>query len=423
MEKKDAKIKCTGCGAGYKLRIPVTDKPVSFKCKKCGKILKLKIKSGSRPPETRPVIPEVSQMVIETTQLPDSDDYQNTFTNERAPEIEDHTFGQAPVEPKPETHVNRRWIVLSGENVKGPFSDDEIIKMISEQEITPDTSLRMGERPWIKAVEAPIFKNYFRGSTSFIEDEEEPATGNSIIPKFSAPSWIAFPFSKANLASFAILCAISALLFSVLAFDFFIGIGLNILGWIMLYGYLTIMMKHVSSNPESSAPDWDFSQLKNWILNGAEIFLVFFLYGALPISIMLLVMTFGFLNGISPVGYGFMALVPLYFLSSMYMLPAAMIVFKDTGAVGAALNPGAWITIMKTNPGYRSLGLTSVVIGLVIFLAVLASVFIIDIPIAGFAVTGVMSGLILAYANFLWFYNLGRFTGESESGRKAYASA
>ncbi len=47
MEKKEARIKCSGCGSSYKVKIPVTDKPVSFKCKKCGKVLKLRIKSVS----------------------------------------------------------------------------------------------------------------------------------------------------------------------------------------------------------------------------------------------------------------------------------------------------------------------------------------------------------------------------------------
>ena len=54
MEKKEARIKCSGCGTSYKVKIPVTDKPVSFKCKKCGKVLKLKVKAAEAPPAPPP---------------------------------------------------------------------------------------------------------------------------------------------------------------------------------------------------------------------------------------------------------------------------------------------------------------------------------------------------------------------------------
>ena len=77
MEKKEARIKCSGCGASYKLKIPVTDKPVSFKCKKCGKVLKLKVKPSSEGARGQTVEESSKQPEFETTQLPDAGDYQD----------------------------------------------------------------------------------------------------------------------------------------------------------------------------------------------------------------------------------------------------------------------------------------------------------------------------------------------------------
>ena len=101
MEKKEARIKCSGCGSSYKVKIPVTDKPVSFKCKKCGKVLKLRIKSVS-PEADAPTAPSFqtamdSEPEFERTQLPDSDAYDDRAqeSSVNAPTLEPHFFGQA----------------------------------------------------------------------------------------------------------------------------------------------------------------------------------------------------------------------------------------------------------------------------------------------------------------------------------------
>ncbi|MBI5251509.1 MAG: zinc ribbon domain-containing protein, partial [Desulfomonile tiedjei] len=154
MEKKEARIKCSGCGTSFKLRIPVTDKPVSFKCKKCGKVLKIKIKATgaeSAPPPPPAPAPDLvlSEMPeFETTQLPESNEFHESpppSGSLRTPTmVESHFFAQSVPQPPPSDDASRRWLMLADEMVKGPFTDEEIVSMIHSGELTAEISLRMG---------------------------------------------------------------------------------------------------------------------------------------------------------------------------------------------------------------------------------------------------------------------------------------
>src|SRR5271157_2547339 len=74
MEKTEARVKCSGCGTHYKLKFPVTDKPIRFQCKKCGKVLTLRIKPPAQTAPIQPTHPQPAPQVmpqLETTQLQD----------------------------------------------------------------------------------------------------------------------------------------------------------------------------------------------------------------------------------------------------------------------------------------------------------------------------------------------------------------
>ena len=46
-------------------------------------------------------------------------------------------------------------------------------------------------------------------------------------------------------------------------------------------------------------------------------------------------------------------------------------------------------------------------------IVVLLAVFLVDIPLAGFVVAGLLMGVVLTYVNFIWFHVLGRFSREN----------
>ncbi len=56
MEKKEVRLKCSGCGTAFKLKVPVTDKPLMFTCKKCGKAMRLRLQAPGKQ-QTVPAAP------------------------------------------------------------------------------------------------------------------------------------------------------------------------------------------------------------------------------------------------------------------------------------------------------------------------------------------------------------------------------
>lgn len=497
MEKQEARIKCTGCGSSYKLKVPVTDKPVNFKCKKCGKILKVKVttagaaaepkKAPAPPPPAPPSPPPQPDAAIqgfETSQLPELDDFFESgesepgqqgdssqdgfqldptlalFTTDRmgdeGPQIKptldetvripepvfdqgyaDQLFPQpaaakqasAPAPAPPRTRGSeRRWLALDDEQVKGPFTDAEVVSMIEEGEIGAETPLRMGQRPWIKAAQVADFKHCFSkgkpirsAAKRSVDGSHETGADESAEPEIQetpfyeefgiiAPSLL----DKRNAVPLGIFVGIAFVACTLLSFNFLIGLPLCIAGWIFLYGYLSTLRDKTREEPKSPPPVWDFSRAKDMALNGAKVFAVLLLYSLIPVSICLLIMIGCFLNEFTVFGYVFMALSIVVFVISLFIAPAAL-VLEDAGqGFSTALNPVKLLRLItRGSLAYRMLALASMGGGVVCMVAVLLAVFLVDIPLAGFVVAGLVMGLVLSYVNLIWFQILGRFSREN----------
>ncbi len=489
MEKQEARIKCTGCGSSYKLKIPVTDKPVNFKCKKCGKILKVKV--ATAPKEPTPPAPESTMPGLETTQLPDAEDFFDPsasagtssagsggdqagdlfggsfqldptlpiFSNERlgdsGPRIKptldetiripepvfeqgyaDQLFPQAKATkqasapaPSRTRGSERRWLALDDEQVKGPFTDNEVVSMIQEGEIGAETPLRMGQRPWIKAAQVADFKHCFTksgrpirtdvkridvaaGPEEVSESVEPEPTETPFYQELGAIA--PYPLGNGKWQPIAIFFGAAFVLCVILSFDFLIGLPVSIAGWIVLYGYLTTLMDSTKHEPSAPPPAWDVSRVKDMALGGVPVFVVLLVFSLVPVSVCLLIMIACFLNGMNLVGYVFIALTVLVFVASLFVAPAALVIQDASGSLGTTLNPARiFKLIFKGSTAYKMLAVTSVAIGLAAMLVVLLAVFLVDIPLAGFVVAGLFMALVLSYGNFIWFHVLGRFSREN----------
>jgi len=441
MEKKEARIRCNGCGTSYKLKIPVTDKPVSFKCKKCGKVLKIQIKSvhDAEAPPAGPVIqpPEAPSYEtalpteFETTQLPDTADYQDSAGQppmKQATFVESHEFGQVELAPPPEEDRSRRWLVLSADLIKGPFTDNEIVRMIKDKEIVAGTSLRLGDRPWIKASEIAQFREMFeqqdRGakiegmssiSLSFENDEgaaDVPIVGPRFYQQLS--SVLLYPVAGGKPVALGIFAGIAFVLSAVLAFEFLIGLPLNILGWMLLYGYLAGLMNYSMQFPSNPPPAWNFARAQEMGLRGARVFAVLAAYSLVPATICLLAMIAFFLRGSPELGYVFLGLTIVIFAATMFVVPAALVILGTSKKLGAALSPSKIVAVVtKGGKPYLMLGVFSVAIGLCCMVATVMGVFLVDIPTAGFVLAGLIMALLMSYVHFVWFHVLGRFSTEN----------
>jgi hypothetical protein len=435
MEKKEARIKCSGCGTSYKLKIPVTEKPVSFKCKKCGKVLKIRIKgpepqTTATPPEPERPISEMPE--FETTQLPETGDYHDVPAppgSLRTPSaVESHFFAQAVPQPPPSDDVRRRWLMLSDEMVRGPYTDEEIVSMIHNGEITAETSLRMGERPWVKAVEISNFRELFppsqRASRAPLAaitlldkepqeaDHEGPVSGRPFYAEL--PAVIPYPVAQGQWQPLAIFAGITFVLSALLTLEFFVGLLLNLIGWALLFGYLLSVMQQSKNSPQSPPPEWDFPRAKNMIVSGAKVLAVFLVYSLVPVTIFLLLMMAFFLNDLAILGYVFMLLTVLVYAASLFVLPAALLVMGNTEEIGDALNPGKALSIVKSGgQPYQMLAVVSLAAGIACMLVTLLAVFLVDIPIAGFIIAGVLMAAVFSYGHFIWFHVLGRFSREN----------
>jgi predicted RNA-binding Zn-ribbon protein involved in translation (DUF1610 family) len=522
MEKKEARIKCTSCGSGYKVRLPVTDKPVTFKCKKCGKVMKLKVKPSSDadasvappppppppdldfgdgppdldfgdappPPEqgfdnAGPPPPELdfgdvqapaadaggvslpdfesSQLQdgtaghdsapapqaptgfetgqlgdtpagFETTQLPDAEDYGGSagpvpVVPKTPSVVETHYFAQSKDQPSVATDDKQRWVVLAHDDVKGPFTDEEIVEMVKSGEIGPETSLRMGERPWIKAIQVSTFRSFFPeghfdgkggplpmislGDASASGEESGAySTGRPFYEEL--PQIIPYPVARGDWKPLAIFLGIAFVLSAALNFEFLLGFPLNVIGWIVLYGYLASLMQSSALDPENPPPPWDLAELKNMATMGGSVFLVLLAFSLVPMGICLLLMIAFYLNGLAMLGHVFMLLTVAVFAVSMFVVPASLVILGKSRSVGSALNPGLIVKVIKGGgTPYRMLVAVSAAAGLACMIVTIMDVFLTDIPLAGFIVAGLLSAIVFSYGHFIWFHVLGRFSREN----------
>jgi len=420
----------------------VTDKPVSFKCKKCGKVLKLQIKSvpGVESPASEagvqmpspasydaPVPPE-----FETTQLPEDGDYQDAAAAalvKQATFVESHQFDSGEESSGRPGEKGSRWLVLSADLIKGPFTDAEIVMMIQDREILAGTSLRLGDRPWIQASEIAQFRGLFAeqgqarkrpGAESLdtVEHDLESKAVDPVGPRFyqQLSSILSYPVSRGKPIALAIFFAIALALSTVISLDFLAGFALNLIGWVLLYGYLAGLMEDSAESPNNPPPSWNFSSAKEMGARGAQVLAVMVVYGLVPAGICLVLMIAFFLNSMLGLGYVFIALTALVFAISMFLVPAALVILGTSHLIGTALNPSRIMAVIKRGGhSYFMLAVFSVAIGMACMIATIAAVFLVDVPGAGFIMAGIVMALVLSYAHFLWFHILGRFSTENRT--------
>lgn len=422
MEKKEARIKCSGCGTSFKVKVPVTDKPVSFTCKKCGKVLKLKLKTTPDVPVATKDVPSALPG-FEPTHLFDVDAYHREMSQSRIqnPSVVEHLFLDTPPEaPLGPPDAGRRWLLLSADIIRGPFTDPEIVKMIQGREITADMSLRMGERPWIKACDVADFRHLFAEApamTAGAFTAEHGVRDGDVQggPQFheQIPALLTYPVCGISHLPLIIFTGIAFALSTLLSWDFLIGLPVNILGWVVLYGYLSELMRTSKENPEKPPPQWNFSAGGELLSAGLKVFVLLLVYCLIPVAICLVLMIAFFLNGEEELGYVFTGMTVLIYAASLLAVPAGLVVLASSGRLGSALNPSRMVMVMKKGGrAYWMLTALSVGVGLVCMIAAIAGVFLVEIPVAGFVVAGLVMALLLSYGNFIWFHVIGRFSLE-----------
>lgn len=424
MEKKEARIKCSGCGASYKLKIPVTEKPVNFKCKKCGKVLKLKVKS-SLPGETKPAPRGDDAFVLETSQLPDSRDYYDRPAPppKTASFVEGHEFVQAAGVRRPR-EADRQWMVLDEELIKGPFTKSEVIRMIKAKDISPDSPIRMGERPWLKASELPDFREHFplggkKGAAvldtiSLLEGEEPREEGKpsaSFIKDL--PTVLSYPTT--NPIPVAIFAGIAFVGSTSLSLDVLIGLPLSVILWILLYGYLAGVMNLSTISASEPPPAWNFGNVKEMLGAGLGVFLVFLVYSIVPVLLMILAAAYFFQNGEDALGYVFTAGTVVVFAGTLLLIPACLLNLRASGKMAVALHPGKSLDLIKkVGRPYLMLAIISIGLGLACFFVVYGGFFLSLVVDFGFIFSGLLIAAVLAYIHFVWFHLLGMFAGENK---------
>jgi hypothetical protein len=324
---------------------------------------------------------------------------------------------------------SRSWIVLANDVIKGPLTDQEIVMMIESGDVTADTSLRMGERPWIKAAEVPAFRSFFPGwdpgtrpgtpaSMSLLEKEGlgvtegDTRTGAHFYDELS--SLFPYPFSGGKGMPLVIFAAIAFLFATILSLDFLLGLPLNLLGWALLYGYLATLMRASIEAPHSPPPAWDFSHAKDLAASGLNVLVLLAVYSLIPVGICVLLMIFFFLNSMPVFGYIFFALTILIYLGSLFVLPCSLTVLGATGNLRSALSVSNVMRIIRDGGRpYSMLAIISMATGLVCMFAAAAGLFLVDVDDMGFLLSGLVMALVLSYGHFIWFHILGRFVAEN----------
>jgi hypothetical protein len=218
-----------------------------------------------------------------------------------------------------------------------------------------------------------------------------------------------------NWRPIAIFALIAFVLSTVLCLNFTLGLVVNLIGWIFLYGYLANLIRRTAESPGDPPPGWDFSQAKDLGIAGAKIFAVLLALALVPVSLCLLAMIGFFLNSMATLGYLFMALTVLVFAASLFIIPASIVILSTSGNLGRSLSPSNVVDmIRRTAPTYFMLAVFSVITGMVCMVVTIISLFLVEIPAAGVLVAGLLMALVFSYGHFIWFHLMGRFAGESQ---------
>jgi len=147
-------------------------------------------------------------------------------------------------------------------------------------------------------------------------------------------------------------------------------------------------------------------------------------FSLVPVAIVLTLTITFFLNGMSGLGLLFILLTMVVFVASLFVVPASLVALASTGDLGRALNPSGIVEVVKKGGRpYMTLAAFSVVTGLACMVVTIMSVFLVEIPLAGLVVSGLLMALVFSYGHFLWFHLLGRFAGQNMSRPGALATA
>ncbi|MFH0824948.1 MAG: DUF4013 domain-containing protein, partial [Pseudomonadota bacterium] len=224
-----------------------------------------------------------------------------------------------------------------------------------------------------------------------------------------------YPIGGGKWMPFAIFFGTAFVLSSVLCFDFLIGLPVNIIGWVLLYGYLSSLMRQSMEQPQEPPPDWNFGALPQILIEGAKVFAVLAVFSLTPVAILLILTIMFFLNSMAMWGYVTMVLTVVVFLGLLFVVPAGLAVLASSGNLGRAMNPLNFIGIVGGGgTPYLMLASFSAAAGLACMGVTIAGVFLAEVPIAGFVVAGLLMGAVFAYANFIWFHVVGRFAAENK---------
>jgi hypothetical protein len=314
---------------------------------------------------------------------------------------------------------------MAGDSVQGPFTDEDMRSVIRQGAVGPETPVRMGDRPWIKAGKIGIFISSFPKGTLVGEGSEEGAEDESPDAKArrtvdlpfheDLPSIVTYPVQGGHWRPAAVFAGIAIVASIILCLNTIIGLVVNFLVWILLYGYLTSVLRESMESPGQPPPDWRFDRAKDMVADGVKTLAVPAIFCLVPTGVCLLLMIYFFLNAETSLGYVFMMLVILLFAVSTFIIPAALSILVVSGSVPDAINPGAIIGRIRTSgSSYFTLAAISFAVGALCLLVTIAGVFLTDIPLAGFVLAGLIMGVVLSYGHFVWFHAVGRFTGEKE---------
>jgi hypothetical protein len=372
---------------------------------------------------------------LELTQLPDVSSYYDTAGSQSRADMEKRgPAGPARVpvsaeEVVPTGEDGPRWVCLVDNIIKGPFTDDQVRSLIGQGEISPTTSMRMGERPWIQAGQVGLFKPLFADALAKSgidplagvklaqpagKEDEKPLVSMHFYNELSVIG--PYPVRAGHWQPLAIFVGLAFVLSAILCADLTLGLVINLVGWTILYGYLSTLMRESMDSPSDPPPAWNFAAAKEMAVAGAKVLVVQSVFSLVPVGILLLLVIASFLNGMPLLGYVSIALVVVVFSASLFVVPAALSIFGISGDLRAALNPSRILNVIKGGGrSYLMLVAFSIAAGMACMVVTIISVFLVEIPIVGIVTAGLIMALVFSYGHFIWFHVVGRFSRENES--------
>ena len=228
---------------------------------------------------------------------------------------------------------------------KGLSPETRSVPMIKKGEVQQDTPLRMGGRPWYAAGKIGDFRGFFQeevrtggrvhaGLMDQIpgEDSDEIGTtgGTGSLFHENIPEVFPYPIRAGVWQPLVIFAGIAFALSAVLCLDLTLGLAVNLLGWPILYGYLTSVMQRSMSSPDNPPPEWDFSAVKEMLLSGAKVFAILIVSSFVPSGLLLIAGVTFFLNSMQTMGNVSILLACVVFAGSLFVAPAGLVILATS---------------------------------------------------------------------------------------------